>query len=87
MKVWILEEEWILECDDGRSITVYDSHEKAVNDLKDRIKDARIDMNYKESDEEEDIIEEQEDDYYSIYEDGFYRQSHITIRIMESEVK
>lgn len=91
MKVYIILEDWASDYESGNNIEVYDTKEKALEDFNDRIKNARVDMNYdyneNEQIEDSDMVEEKEDDYYCIYEDGYYTRNHITIRLEVKEVK
>lgn len=91
MKVYVVIESWVVDYDSGRTIAIYNTKEKALEDFKERIKSAKIDMGF--DNDEDDIIdegnmvEEQEEDSYVIYEDGYYSRNHICIDIEEEEVK
>lgn len=85
MKVYVVIESWVVDYDSGRTIAIYDTKEKALEDFKERIKSAKIDMGF--DNDEGNIIEEKEEDSYVIYEDGYYSRNHIYIDIVEEEVK
>lgn len=91
MKVYVVLEDWVVDCDSGSTMEVYDTKEKALKDFNERIRNARIDMNFNtdedEQIEESDIKEDKDEDSYTIYEDGYYSTNHISIRIEEKEIK
>lgn len=91
MKVYVVLENWVVDYDSGSTMEVYDTKEKALEDFNERIRNARIDMNFNvdedEQVEESSIVEEKDEDSYCIYEDGYYSNNHISIRIEEKEVK
>lgn len=91
MKVYVVLENWVVDYDSGSTMEVYDTKEKALEDFNERIRNARIDMNFNadedEQIEESDMKEDKDEDSYCIYEDGYYSSNHISIRIEEKEVK
>ena len=91
MKVYVVIESWVVDYDNDRTVAIYDTKEKALEDFKERIKSAKIDMGFDndKSDiiDEGNMVEEQEEDSYVIYEDGYYSRNHICIDIEEKEVK
>ena len=87
MKVYAVISNWVCDCDNGSDTNIYTTREKALEDFNEQIRNARIDMNYDEEDEDSNIIEELDENNYSIYEDGYYSRNHINIRIEEKEVK
>ena len=87
MKVYAVVSHWTCDCDNGSDIDIYNTKEKALEELNEQIRNARIDMNYDENDKDSNIVEELDEDNYCIYEDGYYSSNHISIRIEEKEVK
>lgn len=89
MKVYVVIESWACDYDCGNSLEVYSTQEKALEDLEERKRNARIDfgLDNETNNETDDIVEEQEEDSYTIYEDGYYSKNHISIRIEEKEIK
>ena len=81
-KVYVVLENWVVDCDFGDSFEVYDTKEKALEDFKERVRNAKIDMQ-----DYDDLIEEEDENYYTNYIEGYYSQNHITIRIEEKGVK
>ena len=91
MKVYVVLESWVVDCDSGSTMEIYDTKEKALEDFNERIRNARTDMNFNVDEDEQidgnSMIEEKDEDSYCIYEDGYYSSNHISIRIEEKEVK
>ena len=91
MKVYVVLENWVVDYDSGSTMEVYSTKEKALEDFNERIRNAKIDMNFEKNEDEQiedsSIVEEKDEDSYCIYEDGYYSNNHINIRIEEKEVK
>lgn len=89
MKVYVVIENWACDYDCGNDLEVYSTREKALEDLEERKRSARIDfgLDNETDNETDDIVEEQEEDSYTIYEDGYYSKNHISISIEEKEIK
>ena len=82
MKVYVVLESWVVDCDSGDTFEVYDTKEKALKDFKERVRNAKIDMQ-----DYDDLIEEESENSYTNYQEGYYSQNHITIRLEERGVK
>ena len=81
-KVYVVSENWVVDCDDGNSLAVYSTKEKALEDFKERIRNAKIDMQ-----DYDDLVEEESENSYVNYQEGYYSKNHILIKLEEKEVK
>lgn len=84
MNVYIVVENWYMDCNKGQSIEVFNTLKKAQQVFDRKIKDARIDMSADYNGDN--IIEETGNNLFEIWEDGNYFNNHIEIKILEKEV-
>lgn len=83
-RIYIVVENWYMDCNKGQSIEVFDTLKKAQKVFDKKIKDARTDMSADYNGD--DIIEETGNNLFEIWEDGNYFNNHIEIKILEKEV-
>lgn len=79
MKVYAVIENWSADYENGETVELYNTLEKAQKRVKEKIEDfKKLDVNY------DNEIEEKY--YYEGYEEGYYLKNHTTIYIEEKEV-
>ena len=84
-KVYVLTVDWSIKFETGHDVQVFQSRDKAIEQLKVEFASACIDMNHIEEPAIEDDIETS--GCFSVYEDGSYCENHIDGAITEQEVK
>ena len=83
-KVFLVVEEWNVDCEPGLHVDTFKNKSEAMVRYNEMITAAKS-----EGFEfwKDDASEVDGNEHYEIYEDGYYSQNHITVRILESELK
>lgn len=81
MKVYVVTEEWNVNCEPGLNVSVFKDKNKAIATYDELVVSAKIDgesFNFKE------VIDEE--NHFEIYEEGYYSMNHICINLFEKEI-
>ena len=86
MKAYIIVEDWVLNGEKGDlEIKGYSNKEKAENEFKRRVEQAREDLSHISCVVEDDITTYRGETTFSIYEDGCYDRAHVDIKLKEMD--
>lgn len=81
-KVYLVVEDWHSDLDCGSDINVFENYDNAYE----YFNDMRI-SNENFIDNDDDKVVNSEPNYFEIYEEGYYLNSHYVVRLVEKEVK